>query len=81
MDFYDIRNFKEPLTEDRMTQLINQPYSSFTTPVYNSMLEKFSAAFNTFKQQNIEVISTQENSIITDAGAKFVPLDIILKNK
>jgi len=45
------------------------------------MLEKFSSAFTTFKQQNIEIISTQEDSIITEAGGKFIPLDIILKNK
>ena len=81
MDFYNARDFKNPLTDERITHLKTQPFSSFTTPVYTPMLEKFKAAFNTFKQRNVEIISTQEDSIITDAGAKFVPLDIVLQNE
>jgi len=81
IDYYNARNFKESLTDERIAQLSNQPFLSSSTPVYNSMLEKFSSAFTTFKQQNIEIISTQEDSIITEAGGKFIPLDIILKNK
>jgi hypothetical protein len=81
MDFYKARDFDNPLTNERINHLKSQPFLSFSTPVYNSILEKFSYIFNIFKDNNIEVISTQENSIITDAGAKYIPLVKILKNE
>ena len=81
MDFYKARNFDNPLTNEYINHLKSQPFLSFSTPVYNSILEKFSYIFNIFKDNNIEVISTQENSIITDAGAKYIPLVKILKNE
>ena len=81
MDYYNAHNLISPLTDERISHLRTQEFLSSSTPVYNSMLGKFTAAFNTFKQRNIEIISTQEDSIITEAGAKFVPLDIVLQNE
>lgn len=45
---------------------------------YDHALNAFTGHFNTLKSQGVEVISTLEDSIITEAGATYLPLNTLL---
>ena len=53
----------------------DKPASIGMQDYYNSNREIFTTCFNKFKQDGIDIISTVENSILVEAGAKFIKLD------
>jgi pseudaminic acid cytidylyltransferase len=74
----DINDFGKSLYKKEILE--NTPFGGRSYS-YQDALDNFTGYFNVMKQNGVEIISAQDNNILTYAGAKYIPLDDILKEK
>jgi len=74
---YDHGMGEAPIILEKMNKDYNVTKSTKISG-YNDNLDAFTNCFDKLKQNNIQIISTEQDSILVEAGAEFIPLENML---